>query len=55
MGSKLATTGEVTTSSTNGDRNDEELMSELAAGRREALGPVHSRYPALVFGLGTDP
>ena len=36
MASKLATTGEVTTSSTNGDRNDEELMSELAAGRREA-------------------
>src|SRR5271154_5366748 len=26
-------------------------MSELAAGRREALGPVHGRYASLVFGL----
>src|SRR5271166_1508773 len=32
----LATTGVVNTPSTNEDRNDEELMSELAAGRREA-------------------
>ena len=26
-------------------------MSELAAGRREALGPLHGRYASLVFGL----
>jgi RNA polymerase sigma-70 factor, ECF subfamily len=26
-------------------------MSELAAGRREALGPVHGRYASLVFAL----
>jgi RNA polymerase sigma-70 factor (ECF subfamily) len=47
----LAIRGVVNTRSTNGDRNDEELMSELAAGRREALGPLHSRYASLVFGL----
>jgi RNA polymerase sigma-70 factor (ECF subfamily) len=37
--------------STNGDDSDEELMSELAAGRTEALGPLHGRYAALVYGL----
>jgi len=47
----LATRDVVNTPSTNGDRNDEELMSELAAGRREALGPLHGRYASLVFGL----
>ncbi len=51
MSTKLATTGMVNTSSTNWDRSDEELMSELAAGRREALGPVHSRYASLIFEL----
>jgi RNA polymerase sigma-70 factor, ECF subfamily len=35
----------------NWDRSDEELMCELAAGGRDALGPVHSRYASLVFGL----
>ena len=48
---KLATTGVAKTSSASWDRNDEDLMSELAAGRREALGPVHSRYASLVFAL----
>jgi RNA polymerase sigma-70 factor, ECF subfamily len=47
----LGTIGVANTPSTNGDRNDEELMSELAAGRREALGPLHGRYASLVFGL----
>jgi RNA polymerase sigma-70 factor (ECF subfamily) len=51
VASKQATTGAMSTSSANCDRDDEELMSELAAGRREALGPVHSRYAPLVFGL----
>src|SRR5262249_33983697 len=37
--------------STNGHYSDEELMSELAAGRPEALGPLHGRYAALVWGL----
>jgi RNA polymerase sigma-70 factor, ECF subfamily len=46
-----ATRGVVNTASTNGARNDEELMSELAAGWREALGPLHGRYASLVFGL----
>ena len=51
MGENLAKRDERHTPSTNGDRNDEELMSELAAGRREALGPLHGRYASLVFGL----
>jgi RNA polymerase sigma-70 factor (ECF subfamily) len=51
VGENLATIGAVDTTSTNEDRNDEELMSELAAGRREALGPLHGRYASLVFGL----
>jgi RNA polymerase sigma-70 factor (ECF subfamily) len=37
--------------SANGDCSDEELMSELAAGRSEALGPLHGRYAALVHSL----
>jgi RNA polymerase sigma-70 factor, ECF subfamily len=41
----------LTTLSTNGAPTDEELMSELAAGRREALGPLHGRHASLVFGL----
>jgi RNA polymerase sigma-70 factor, ECF subfamily len=51
VGENLATIGAVDATSTNVDRNDEELMSELAAGRREALGPLHGRYASLVFGL----
>jgi RNA polymerase sigma factor (sigma-70 family) len=31
--------------------SDEELMGQLAAGRQEALGPLHGRYAALVFNL----
>jgi RNA polymerase sigma factor (sigma-70 family) len=37
--------------STNEDHSDEELMSQLAAGRREALGLLHDRYAALISGL----
>ncbi|HEX5498447.1 MAG TPA: sigma-70 family RNA polymerase sigma factor, partial [Thermomicrobiales bacterium] len=31
--------------------SDEALLRELAAGRDEALGPLHSRYAGLVFGI----
>ena len=31
--------------------SDEELMGQLAAGRPEALGPLHGRYATLVFNL----
>jgi RNA polymerase sigma-70 factor (ECF subfamily) len=31
--------------------SDEELMSQLAAGRSEALEPLYGRYTSLVFGL----
>ncbi len=51
MAENQATRGVVDTQPTNGDHNDEELMSELIAGRREALGPLHRRYASLVFGL----
>jgi RNA polymerase sigma-70 factor (ECF subfamily) len=34
--------------------SDEELMRELAAGRQEALGPLHGRYAALVFNLAAQ-
>lgn len=36
---------------TNRECSDEELMRELVAGRPEALGPLHGRYAALVYGL----
>jgi RNA polymerase sigma-70 factor (ECF subfamily) len=31
--------------------SDEELMGQLAAGRQDALGPLHGRYASLVFNL----
>ena len=31
--------------------SDEELMGQLAAGRQEALGPLHGRYATMVFNL----
>src|SRR5437660_1149378 len=34
--------------------SDEELMSQLAAGRQDALGPLHGRYAALVFNLAAQ-
>ena len=33
------------------ERTDEELMRDLAHGQQEALGPLYSRYAALVFHL----
>src|SRR5215471_8969079 len=35
-------------------RSDEQLMLDLAAGQQEALGPLYSRYAALVFHLGVQ-
>jgi RNA polymerase sigma-70 factor (ECF subfamily) len=37
-----------------GSQSDEELMRQLAAGRQEALGPLHCRYAALVFNLAAQ-
>src|SRR5438309_4425673 len=34
--------------------DDEELMRQLAAGRPEALGPLHARYAPLVFGMAAQ-
>jgi RNA polymerase sigma-70 factor (ECF subfamily) len=34
--------------------SDEELISQLASGRREALGPLHGRYASLVFNLAAQ-
>jgi RNA polymerase sigma-70 factor (ECF subfamily) len=36
------------------ETSDEELMRQLAAGRPEALGPLHARYAALIFGLAAQ-
>ena len=33
------------------DPSDEELMSLLAAGHQEALGPLHGRYASLIFSI----
>jgi hypothetical protein len=35
-------------------QSDEELMTQLAAGRQEALGPLHGRYASLVFNLAAQ-
>jgi RNA polymerase sigma-70 factor (ECF subfamily) len=34
--------------------SDEELMSQLAAGHPDALGPLHGRYAALVFSVAAQ-
>jgi RNA polymerase sigma-70 factor (ECF subfamily) len=34
--------------------SDEDLMRQLAAGRQEALGPLHGRYASLVFNLAAQ-
>jgi RNA polymerase sigma factor (sigma-70 family) len=34
--------------------SDEELMRELAAGRQDALGPLHSRYASLIFNMAAQ-
>jgi RNA polymerase sigma-70 factor (ECF subfamily) len=34
--------------------SDEELMSQLAAGRQDALGPLHGRYAPLLFALAAQ-
>jgi RNA polymerase sigma-70 factor (ECF subfamily) len=34
--------------------SDEELMCHLAAGQREALGPLHGRYASLIFNLAAQ-
>src|SRR5271165_4553774 len=35
----------------NADTSDEELMRQLAAGRSEALGPLHARHASLIYGV----
>ncbi|HEX5501050.1 MAG TPA: sigma-70 family RNA polymerase sigma factor [Thermomicrobiales bacterium] len=36
------------------ERDDAELMRQLAAGRQEALGPLHARYAPLIFNLAAQ-
>ncbi len=40
---------------TDGEPSDEELMRRLAAGRAEALGPLHGRYAGAVYGMAVRP
>ena len=35
-------------------QSDEELMSQLAAGRQDALGPLHGRYASLVYNVAAQ-
>jgi RNA polymerase sigma-70 factor (ECF subfamily) len=34
--------------------SDEELMSQLAAGKKDALGPLHGRYAPLIFSIAAQ-
>ena len=34
--------------------SDEDLMSQLAAGRQEALGPLHGRYASLIYNVAAQ-
>ncbi len=45
---------EVDPSPTCQDLGDEELMSQLSAGRQDALGPLHGRYAAVIFNLAAQ-
>src|SRR3954465_8115224 len=42
------------TSHPDGNVSDEELMSQLAAGRQDALGPLHGRYASLVYNVAAQ-
>jgi RNA polymerase sigma-70 factor (ECF subfamily) len=35
-------------------QSDEDLMSQIAAGRQDAIGPLHGRYAALIFNLAVQ-
>ena len=35
-------------------QSDEELMGQLAAGRQDALGPLHGRYASLIFNVAAQ-
>jgi RNA polymerase sigma-70 factor (ECF subfamily) len=47
----VATNGRL---STDAATSDEALMRQLAAGRQEALGPLHARYAALIYGVAAQ-
>jgi RNA polymerase sigma factor (sigma-70 family) len=47
----MMTAADTLTSPRSPSLSDEDLMGQLAAGRPEALGPLHDRYAALVCGL----
>ena len=42
------------TSNSNPILSDEELMSQLAAGRQDALGPLHGRYASLIYNVAAQ-
>jgi RNA polymerase sigma-70 factor (ECF subfamily) len=46
--------GAVDPAGLNGELEDEELMRQLASGRQEAIGPLHTRYAPRVFGLAAQ-
>ena len=50
----MTTTSAADTSPPSPSLSDEELMVQIAAGRQDALGPLHSRYAPLVFNLAAQ-
>jgi RNA polymerase sigma factor (sigma-70 family) len=45
---------ETSPSTVDQSQSDEDLMSQLAAGRQDALGPLHGRYASLIFNLASQ-
>jgi RNA polymerase sigma-70 factor (ECF subfamily) len=50
----MTTMSAADTSHTDPGLSDEELMSQLAAGRQEALGPLHGRYASLIYNVAAQ-
>jgi RNA polymerase sigma factor (sigma-70 family) len=50
----MTTMSAADTSHSDPSLSDEELMSQLAAGRQEALGPLHGRYASLIYNVAAQ-
>jgi RNA polymerase sigma-70 factor (ECF subfamily) len=50
----MTTMSAADTSHSDSSLSDEELMSQLAAGRQDALGPLHGRYASLVYNVAAQ-
>src|SRR4051812_45196641 len=50
----MTTMSTADTSHSDSSLSDEELMSQLAAGRQDALGPLHGRYASLIYNVAAQ-